>query len=296
MQLHLPARLNLTTFDGLYARLHRLPPSESLHMHMAGLEFAEPAGLLPLACVLRNHVLAGGTVVVDSFPASANVCGYLERMNFYKLTKCPCPHGHSRRTDSDSFIEITEVGALLLSGATNEKLYSLIEGRLDVKDAVGKSFLVACGELVQNTRHAYNIAIEPQAESWPPPLILAQYYEHSSTVHFTVADCGIGILRSLGAKDPRDVDNGEKEAIDRALVLGMRGDTSGKGVGLAVIRRFMHQNGGRFAIRSGTCLSLRTPHRRDWTVAPWKGAVVSLEIRGARNIDISGIIKKMVVR
>lgn len=293
MLIQLPSHLKLRTFDIPYARLHHLAPNEALHLHMDGLRFAEPAGLLPLVCVLRNHVAAGGALAIESFPADTDVCGYLERMGFYQLCNCTCPHNPSRRRQNDNFIEITEIGETLLTESTKKKLNSLIRGKVDIKDAAGNSFLTACGELVQNTRHAYNLAVEPQAAAWPPALILAQYYEHVNSLHFTVADCGIGIRRSLGAKDPEDTYRNEQAAIDRALVLGMKGDNTGKGVGLAAIRRFMDQNRGTFSIRSGECLSIRTPDRRHRKAPPWKGTVVSLEIRGARNVDISSIIEQM---
>jgi hypothetical protein len=271
MQIHLPQRLNLTTFDGVYDRLHRLSQTEPLQLHMDGLRFAEPAGLLPLACFLRNHVLAGGNLAIQSFPTDVNVCGYLERVNFYALVRHPCPHQPGRRTNNDSFIEITELGAHTLPEPIKAKLYSLFDGRVDVKNAVGESFLTACGELVDNTRHAYNVAIEPQAAAWPPAMILGQYYESPNSLHVTVADCGIGVLRSLEAKDPQDAYKSEKRAIDRALILGMKGfNRSGKGLGLAAIGRFMRRNRGRFSIRSGVCLSIQTNRRVHRKVDSWK--------------------------
>ena len=295
MRVHLPARLRLTNFDDLYGQLHHLPQSESLELHMERLAFAEPAGLLPLVCVLRNHVIAGGALTIRTFPQDSDVCGYLERINFYKLVGCPCPHEPGRRTHNDAFIEITEIGGTSSDRRVGNKLTSLLKGRVDVKNATGESFLSACGELVDNTRHAYNPAIEPQAKNWPLALILGQYYPESNTLHVTVADCGIGILRSLGAKDPEQTFDKDSEAIDRALVLGMKGTGSlGKGMGLAAIQRFMKQNGGIFAIRSGECLTTRSARRKKHRYrANWKGTVVSLEINGARNIDISCIIQKM---
>lgn len=294
MRVHLPNRLRLTSFDGLYDQLHHLSPSEELELHMDGLEFAEPSGLLPLVCVLRSHLKAGGVLAIRSFPQDVNVCGYLERINFYKLLNCACPHKPGKRTDNDTFIEITEMGGHTLSTPIGKKLPSLFEGRVNVKEATGASFLAACGELVDNTRHAYNLAIEQQAAEWPLPLILGQYYPDSNTLHVTVADCGIGILRSLGAKDPQQTFDSDKKAIERALILGMKGTGSqGKGMGLAAINRFMKQNGGTFAIRSGKCLFILFPRRRHHKRAHWKGTVVSLEIKAARNVDISGIIEKM---
>lgn len=90
----------------------------------------------------------------------------------------------------------------------------------------------------------------------------------------------------------------EKHAIDAALLLGMKGPAdrsgTGRGLGLAAIRRFMSKNGGRFSIRTGGCLTIITPHKREHNVSPWKGTVVSLEIRGGRTVDISDIIVKMI--
>jgi len=294
MNIQLPKRLHLKSFDALYDRLHRLAANEALHVDMEDLEFAEPAGLLPLVCVLRNHVAAGGAVSIQSLPKSNDVCGYLERVNFYRLLSCGCGHKHGKRTNSDEFIEISEVGSHSLPGSTKTKLHSLFGTRVDVTGEAGDSFLTACAELVDNTRHAYNVAVEPQAVAWPTALILGQYYEQSNTLHVTVCDSGIGIMRSLGAKDPQIGFSSDKEAIDRALVLGMKAASHpGKGVGLAAITRFMSQNGGTLAIRSGLCSSIRTPYRRHKKVPFWKGTVVSLEIRGARSIDISEVIAKM---
>ena len=225
MQIHLPRRLKLSTFDTVYESLHRLKQSDPLDLFMSDLHFAEPAGLLPLACVLRNHVKSGGALTIRSFPSDNDVCGYLERMNFYKLVNSSCPHGPGKRKSSDVFIEMTEMdGSVKLPQSVRVKLNSLVQGRVDLKNEAGDSFLTACGELVDNTRHAYNEAITEQASAWPSALILAQYYESpSNSLHVTVADCGVGILRSLGAKDPSDAADTDKVAIERAMILGMKG-------------------------------------------------------------------------
>jgi hypothetical protein len=295
MNIHLPNQLHLRSFDTVFKALQRLSSTDQLDLYMNQLEFAEPAGLLPFVCVLRNHLKSGGSLTIRSFPQNLDICGYLERINFYQLARCSCPHQPGRRKNSDAFIEITEMDGNVLSQSVRAKIHSLIEGRVDLKNAVGESFVSACGELVDNTRHAYNEAITEQAADWPPALILAQYYEHSNTLHVTVADCGVGITRSLGAKDPQDASKGDRQAIDRALILGMKGvNRSGKGLGLAAIKKFMKQNGGVLGIRSGSTFYVqRSHHRRHHNVDTWKGTVVSLEINGARNTDISSIIGEM---
>jgi hypothetical protein len=295
MNIHLPNQLHLRSFDTVFKALQRLSPTDHLDLHMNQLEFAEPAGLLPFVCILRNHLRGGGALTIRSFPQSLDICGYLERIDFYKLARCSCPHQPGKRKSSDTFIEITEMDENSLSGAVRTKIHSLVKGRVELKDAAGDSFVTACAELVDNTRHAYNKAVSEQAADWPPALILAQYYQPSNTLHVTVADCGVGITRSLEAKDPHDASKRDRQAIDLALILGMRGvDRSGSGMGLAVITKFMKQNRGVFAIRSGESLFIQSPPRRHhYNVPPWKGTVVSLEINGARNTDISSIIGQM---
>lgn len=295
MNITVPGKLTLTSFDSVYARLSKLAPTEPLQLDMSSLQFSEPGGLLPLVCVLRNHVRAGGNLVIQSFP-DPDACGYLERMNFYDVLGARCPHSPKRRrSGGDRFIEITEIADPKLSERTKDKLHSLVKGKVEIKGAIGASFLTACGELIENTRHAYNVSVDPLAESWPSALVLAQYYEHSNMLHFAVADSGIGIRRSLGAKDPNLYPT-ERHVIQAALVLGLSGAVSpGKGVGLAAIQRFMARNGGRFSIRTGPCLAVITPssQKRAYNVSPWKGTVVTLEIRGGREVDISDIIKAM---
>jgi K+-sensing histidine kinase KdpD len=105
------------------------------------------------------------------------------------------------------------------------------------------SFIDSSGELVSNTRHAYNLALEPGVKARPRALLQAQFYPQSETVKFCVCDCGIGIKRSMegvGGKHPSHLD-----AIDSALALRNKGDNSdGKGLGLATLQSFVRKNGG----------------------------------------------------
>jgi hypothetical protein len=297
MLITLPSKLMLVGFDTLYKMLAKVPTNEPLELDMSALKFAEPAGLLPFVCFVRKHIRAGGAVAVSAFPAKPEVCGYLERINFYQLIGCPCPHGPGARLSSeDKFIEITEITSGQLTEKTKHSLYSLAKAKMEINSSAGKSFLTACGELIHNTRHAYNVSVDPQADSRPSALVLAQYYRHSHTLHFTVADCGVGIHRSLSAKDPNKFKN-EKQAIHAATILNVKSPVAiGRGVGLAAIRRFMRRNGGRFTLTSGAWSVVFTPYKRNSKIPVWNGSIISLEIKCNKNVDLSTIIKGMAQR
>lgn len=294
MRVTVPAKLTLNTFDQVYSQLYGISPMEEIRLDLTPLEWTEPAGLLPLAVRLRNHVLAGGGVVVAGFP-EPNKSSYLERMDFYRIIRVKPPsEPMPRRAAEGRFIEITEIGSRALSKQTKQKLIKLVGGKVGIKDEIGSSFITACGELVENTKHAYNEAVDPQATQWPSALIHAQYYEDARSLHVCVADCGVGIRRSIGAKNP-DWYEDDGEAVDAALVLNMQGRMGkyvGKGMGLSAIRRFMDKDGGRFSIRTGDCLAIRTPYKKTSNVSHWKGTVVALEIKTERPVDISVIIQE----
>jgi hypothetical protein len=296
MKITIPRELTLRSFENLLSSMNRLSAVDRLDVDMRNLIWTEPAGLLPFTSRLKAHMLGGGPVAITHFPASVDACGHLERMNFYEILGLACPHGHPAHPASDRrFIKITEIGSHDLSERVKGKLDDLVTAHVPVGGKLVASFLVACGELVENTKHAYNVAVDAQASKWPQALIQSQFYEAKNSLHICVADNGIGIKRSIGAKDP-DTYKDDRIAIDAALVLGMRGGIGtlpGKGLGLAAIRRFMKANKGTFSIRSGEYLAFINPQRRNHKVPAWKGTVVTLEIRTDRDVDISAIIKKL---
>jgi hypothetical protein len=216
-------------------------------------------------------------------------------MNFYDGLDV-CSHEHTNPdADAERYVGIVETGSPTLPEAVKAKLNRLVKQNPSLRGSAGLSFLTICAELIQNTKHAYNRLVERQAENWPPALFLAQYYRDEGLLHVCVADCGIGLKRSIGAKDP-DLYDTDRVAIDAAIVLGMRGGTGrveGRGMGLAAIKRFMARNGGMFSIRSGECLAILEPSKKHYVSPSWKGTVVSLEIRTHRNVDMSAIIEKL---
>ena len=259
MKLTIPRELTLRTIDAVLRGLNRLGQTDQLDLNLANLRWTEPAGLLPLTSKIRGHISSGGRTVIENFPTT-DTCGHLERMNFYAILGLDCPHQpKARHEPDDRFIKITEIGSHDISNPMKAKLDALVRAHVPVDGHLGDSFLVACSELIQNTKHAYNTVVDSLAIKWPQALVQSQYYDAPRCLHICVADSGLGIKRSIGAKDP-DTYKDDRTAIEAALILGMRGGLGtlpGKGLGLAAIRRFMHQSSPRRK-RSIGC-----PHGRE---------------------------------
>lgn len=296
MKITLSHELTIRNVEAILTSLKRLGVGDRLDVDMRSLVWTEPAGLLPFTSRLKAHIAGGGQVMITHFPNSVDACCHLDLMKFYETLGTPCTHQHPAHPASDHrFIEITEISSPELSNRAKGKLDNLVSAHVSIDGKLSESFLLACGEIVQNTKHAYNPIVDPQAAKRPHALVQSQFYAEKKSLHICVADSGIGIKRSIGAKDP-DTYKDDKTAINAALVLGMRGGLgplSGKGMGLAAIRRFMDANKGTFSIRSGECLAFITPRWKTHKVPAWNGTVVTLEIRTDRDVDISAIIKKL---
>jgi hypothetical protein len=297
MKIKLPNILSLRSVEPFLSSVNNnLAQNEDLHLDLSVVHRTYPGGLLPVVSILRSHIRGGGRVLIDAFPETEQ-CNYLCGMNFYVGLE-QCNHQHAApHHDVDRLVGIADIGSPNLSESERVKLARLVKQNVRLSGNTGKSFLTAFGEIIQNTKHAYNAVVDPQSAKWPPALIQAQYYRDEELIYLGVADCGVGLKRSIGAKDPY-LYSTDKAAIKAALVLGMRGGAGpsaveGRGLGLAAIKRFISRNGGSFSIRSGTCLAILAPRQRFYDVPMWKGAVVTLEIKTSRNVDMGAIIGKL---
>lgn len=295
MKIKLPDILSLRSVEPFLASINsNLARNEDIHLDLSAVRRTYPGGLLPLVSILRSHIRGGSRVQIDAYPPMEQ-CSYLSGMNVYSgLQQCNHAHQEPHR-DAERYVDIIEIGTPTLPEAAKAKLMRLVKQNESLRGNLGLSFLTICAEIIQNTKHAYNLIVDPQAGNWPPALFQAQYYRDEGLLHVCVADCGVGLKRSIGAKDP-DLYDTDRVAIGAAIVLGMRGGAGkveGRGMGLAAIKRFMARNGGTFSIRSGECLAILEPKKRHYETPNWKGTVVTLEIKTHKTVDIGAIIEKL---
>ncbi len=268
-----------------------------LELDFSSAGFGTPSGLVPFAGLIRALKTRGVEIAVLQYPENASICGYYCRMDFFKRigTKSPCPQ-QTRHDGEGRFIEITELRHPDITDKMELKFRHLLQ-RLpkgtEATEQSRSSFIDASGELVANTRHAYNLALDANIKTAPKALLQAQFYPKAETVKFCVCDCGIGIKRSMdgaGVKHPSHLD-----AVNSALGLRNKADTSdGRGLGLATLQSFIRNNGGILSIRSGDALKVQQGANFSVTqqLPKWDGTIVSLEINVKKSSDLSDIWKR----
>jgi hypothetical protein len=190
------------------------------------------------------------------------------------------------------------LGDAQIDGQTTRKLTGLLQ-RLpkgtDATDLSRQSFIDACGELVSNTRHAYDDETR-QDRQHPRALLQAQFYPKQSLVEFCICDCGRGIKSSMEGEHQENFAS-HAEAISAALVFRNRNPLGGgAGLGLSALETYVGKNGGRLKIRSGDALKVQHGSRKKTTtqlLPIWNGTIVTLEIHVQKSTDLSKIWKRM---
>ncbi|HUI44617.1 MAG TPA: ATP-binding protein [Nitrospirota bacterium] len=239
----------------------------SEQIDLGDVSFIDPYGMLALLeigelCMLED---VKKTVML---PRSAEVCTYLDRMDFFSHARryflleepyqTPIPH-KSRNQGSDVLLEITSIERSndihLIVGIVRDRAQAILANHLHYDERAINSFIVALSEVCQNIiEHSENRGF-----------VGIQKYRFSSmnknVVRIAVMDVGIGFRKSLASRFKLRSD---LEAIEKALLHGAsRYEDEGRGHGLASVRRFIDQWRGKLSIRSGTArLSIIPPWSR----------------------------------
>jgi len=302
MRLAVTGALDLGLFDSLLKQCEPCLRGEDheLLVDLSGSEWAYPTGLVPFASLLRFLSNQGVHVQIAAYPDSS-ICSYYCRAKFFSHigAESPC-RDKGKGLGPDRAVRITELREPRIDKKTIGALVGLLQRLpkgVGATDFSRKSFIDACGELVSNTRHAYeqrerqeNIAGRPRG------LLQAQFYPKSGRVELCVCDCGWGIKRSMEGEHDENFAS-HLEAIDAALVFRNKNPLGdGQGLGLSAIHTYIKKNGGTLRIRSGDALKIQhggkgltsTPELTEW-----RGTIVTLEILVEKNADLSKIQKRL---
>lgn len=269
-----------------------------LELDLSGAGFGTPSGLVPFAALVRSLKSRGVAVGIAAYPTNAAVCAYYCRMDFFRRIGEKSPCSQAIRNDGEGrFIEITELRHAEITEQMARKLRALLQRLpkgVEATEESRTSFIDASGELVSNTRHAYDQSLDPEIKNHPRALVQAQFYPKLELVKFCVCDSGIGIKRSMegsGTRHPSHLD-----ALDAALALRNKGDDSdGRGLGLAALQSFIRKNGGIMSIRTGDALKVQRGARFAVTqqLPVWNGTIVDLEINVKKSSNLSDIWKRL---
>lgn len=228
----------------------------SEQIDLSGVSFIDPYGMLGLLeigelCVLED---VRKTIML---PRSAEVCQYLDRMDFFShagrafslehFPSQPLPK-YQRNAGSDVLLEITPIEKSndihFIVGKVRDRAQAILAAHLRYDERAINGFIVALSEVCQNIiEHSENKGYVGIQKYRFPKL-------NKNVVKIAVMDIGIGFRKSLSGRFTLKSD---LDAIDKALLQGAsRYEDEGRGHGLASVRRFVNQWQGRLSIRSGT--------------------------------------------
>jgi anti-sigma regulatory factor (Ser/Thr protein kinase) len=187
---------------------------------------------------------------------SEEVIKYLERMDFFKYAanyftieppELKIPDKYSRSFFSDVLLEITPIEKSddihFIVGKVRNRANEILKRHLHYDERAINGFIVALSEVCQNIiEHSDNTGF----------VGIQKYHFNNinkNVVKIAVMDIGIGFRNSLKTRfDIKD----DIDAIGKALLHGAsRYADTGRGHGLASVRRFINQWDGKISIRSG---------------------------------------------
>ena len=239
---------------------------ESPEIDLKEASFIDPygmVGILEIGELLKSE----GIKKTIYLPKSEEVLKYLERMDFFKFAdsyfnlKPPKPklsEKYLRSSYSDVLLEITPIEKSddihFIVGKVKDRANAILKRHLNYDERAINGFIVALSEVCQN--------IIEHGETKGFVGIQKYHWQNmnKNVVKIAVMDLGIGFKKSLSERFPLKNDF---EAIEKALLHGAsRYADTGRGHGLAAVRRFVNQWNGKISIRSGTAKFSIIP---DWS-------------------------------
>ncbi len=302
MRLAVTGTLNSALFDSLLTQCAPCVERKDtqLELDLSSADWAYPSGLVPFASLVRVLSRQGVHVAVVKYPQSS-ICSYYCRCNFFEHigVDSPC-EDKNESLGEDRAIKITELEQHKIDKESLTALSRLLQRlpkKVEATEVSRKSFIDACGEIVSNTRHAYEEREgEDDVADRPKALLQAQFYPRAGRVELCVCDCGWGIKRSMEGEHHESYVS-HREAVDAALVFRNRNPIGdGEGLGLSAVHTYIKKNGGILRIRTGD--ALKTQHGSKGTSSTdelplWNGTAVALEILVEKSADLSKIQRRL---
>lgn len=239
-----------------FEQILSLQKDSSNEIDLRHISFIDPygmVGLLEMGELFKSKEIQK-TICL---PESEEVIKYLERMDFFKYvanyfttepSELKISDKYSRSSFSDVLLEITPIEKSddihFIVSRVKDRANKILKKHLHYDDHAINGFIVAlsevCQNIVEHSEHTGFVGIQ-------------KYHFNNinkNVVKIAVMDIGIGFKNSLKTRfDIKD----DMDAIERALFHGIsRYSDTGRGHGLASVRRFINQWNGKISIRSGT--------------------------------------------
>jgi len=249
-----PPSLDDATFEQLLDPLSRLQPDAKVLIDARHTRWASPYGLTGMLTLAQTRLVRPSFAV----PEADDTASYWARTGFFRQAAelydivGSVPRG--RQQESSVLLEITPVtqsdDVHHVVEKVQQKAHAILVNELKLDAAATMRFTMALSETCQN------IVEHAQRGGW----VAVQTYKWSKrlgrrVVVIAVCDAGIGFKQSLESLPgrPRSDRWDDGMALEEAVMRGVsRFRDSGRGQGLAGVRRFIGKWDGKFSVRSGS--------------------------------------------
>lgn len=285
--INVPKSLTDRTFEDILEQLAPLPADEKILVDARHTEWASPYGLTGLLVVGKSRAERATFAV----PERDDTASYWSRAAFFKEAaevyelsgKVPRP---SRTGPSSVLLPVTAISQSAdihnIVDKVTETAQRILIDELNLERGITGRFTMALSEICQNiVEHAGSVGwAAVQTYRW-------QKQVGRRVVNIAVCDAGIGFRQSMeSAPNFRPSDRwDDARALEETVINGKtRFLDSGRGQGLAGVRRFCVKWDGLLTVRSGTARVAQIP---SWSLddepvtkglAPFPGGQVQIVI------------------
>ena len=250
-----PPSLDDVTFEQIIEPLSRLQPDDKVLIDARHARWASPFGLTALLTLAQTRLEPPSLAVPDL----EDTASYWARAGFFRHAADlydiigSVPRG--RQNDPGVLLEVTPVNASedvhTVVDKVQQRAQSILVNELKLDAAATMRFTMAlsetCQNIVEHAEHGGWVAVN--SYRWQKRL------GGRRVLVIAVCDAGIGFKASLESAigRPRSDRWDDGMALEEAVMRGVsRFRDTGRGQGLAGVRRFIGKWDGKFSVRSGT--------------------------------------------
>ena len=143
-----------------------------------------------------------------------DAAGYFSRINYYRVLNISHKERFTRHDPSGRFVPLSRVPINELTADVNgiaSQLRDVITSHLQISQSLGNTLDLSFGEMIDN------IIQHSRANS--DGIVGAQYYPKRHYIEVCVADCGVGIAKSMG-DNPSYAGLSDRELVSKAFKVG----------------------------------------------------------------------------
>ncbi len=251
-------------------------PSAPVLLTGGAHRWIEPGPLVLLTTALASRRRQHHAPLSGNLHGAKNT-GFLERMDFFRLTGLPAPPPGGQRHDPEGrFVPLTEFSTLTQLDHITATAATL----LDSEDMLVRPFVV------RSLEEAMKNAVQ-HADRAHVRLMSAQRFPSDRRFQIAIADDGIGLLQSL-RRNPDLRPATHRDALTLAIQPGVSGAaalpsesdfTRNRGFGLFLLSEIARLTLGWFVLASGDALLMQDGAEQSLhSILPLNGTFLALEL------------------